>query len=680
MSLVKFRVSETRSGCDTQNGGCEHYCEETYYGGITCSCSAGFVLAVNNKNCIDAGFACTERLIGCHQLCSKLGSADANIHHPDLSYDRFYSWSHGFTVTYTYFMYWPSGTLEDCFFLCHIFIRCLDVDECAQDNGRCQHVCRNTHGSYRCECRSGFYVASDGFSCEDIDECVNNNAGCDHRCQNVVGSYYCECKSGFRLGTDNHTCEDINECTSDNGGCQQLCINVPGSYRCDCFLGYSLGADRKSCSAQYVLGTNIDENGTHAKYAIKLLTNKTEYHVELPQNVAATHPNMYYYGYGFKEGKTIRLHISIHARHVIYVRKFAHDHCLKDMVLFRILSYLDCSVGSFGLRCSYSCKDCTNGGRCNRRQNGCDCRAGWTGVICNEPCPEVRTSMSLLRKCRVVTPVQFRASGESAVTAYAVATTVGCATPLRENVVVFTAMVVKTATPVAQQVFSELAGFTSHSYYGPRCDLRCRMNCPDNVCDRTYGYCLCPEGKFGQYCEESCSPFTYGKNCRHTYDFMFKISTTTENDSSALKCFVTYLRRLQTGRCYCKSGYYDTYCKQRCPKGFYGPGCLRHCACEAGINCDAETGECEPKCKPGFTGDDCKERKYQRKEFYLNTVLLLACPKSHYGLNCAHECHCLEAQVCNPISGECTCPAGFMGKSCSECELNPDLHSVTCII
>ena len=41
----------------------------------------------------------------------------------------------------------------------------LDVNECNTNNGGCQHNCVNTDGSYECQCRSGYRLASDGRNC-----------------------------------------------------------------------------------------------------------------------------------------------------------------------------------------------------------------------------------------------------------------------------------------------------------------------------------------------------------------------------------------------------------------------------------------------------------------------------------------------------------------------------------
>ncbi|VDM26220.1 unnamed protein product [Hydatigera taeniaeformis] len=43
-----------------------------------------------------------------------------------------------------------------------------DLDECADNNGGCQHICRNTIGSYYCECRPGYKVYG-RFNCKESE-------------------------------------------------------------------------------------------------------------------------------------------------------------------------------------------------------------------------------------------------------------------------------------------------------------------------------------------------------------------------------------------------------------------------------------------------------------------------------------------------------------------------------
>ena len=57
---------------------------------------------------------------------------------------------------------------------------------------------------------------------------------------------------------------------------------------------------------------------------------------------------------------------------------------------FTLKSFLEkCVPGWFGPDCLHSCEMCLNGGKCNAKKDGCDCTAGWTGVVCDKACPEV---------------------------------------------------------------------------------------------------------------------------------------------------------------------------------------------------------------------------------------------------------------------------------------------------
>jgi len=45
-----------------------------------------------------------------------------------------------------------------------------DVNECALENGGCQHRCINSAGSFRCLCNTGFVLQPDGKSCRHQSE------------------------------------------------------------------------------------------------------------------------------------------------------------------------------------------------------------------------------------------------------------------------------------------------------------------------------------------------------------------------------------------------------------------------------------------------------------------------------------------------------------------------------
>ncbi|KAG9342656.1 hypothetical protein JZ751_016093 [Albula glossodonta] len=46
---------------------------------------------------------------------------------------------------------------------------------------------------------------------KDIDECQENNGGCDHFCRNTVGSFECSCQKGHKLQTDERSCQVLRE-------------------------------------------------------------------------------------------------------------------------------------------------------------------------------------------------------------------------------------------------------------------------------------------------------------------------------------------------------------------------------------------------------------------------------------------------------------------------------------
>lgn len=45
----------------------------------------------------------------------------------------------------------------------------------------------------------------------DINECEDKNGDCQHECLNTLGSYTCRCQEGYRLRPDNRTCELLQD-------------------------------------------------------------------------------------------------------------------------------------------------------------------------------------------------------------------------------------------------------------------------------------------------------------------------------------------------------------------------------------------------------------------------------------------------------------------------------------
>ena len=56
------------------------------------------------------------------------------------------------------------------------------MDECAINNGGCQHICKNTIGSYACSCHNGFTLHDNQHDCKE--------GGCKHEIAAPVGEIF----------------------------------------------------------------------------------------------------------------------------------------------------------------------------------------------------------------------------------------------------------------------------------------------------------------------------------------------------------------------------------------------------------------------------------------------------------------------------------------------------------
>ncbi|XP_028393541.1 uncharacterized protein LOC114517893 [Dendronephthya gigantea] len=125
----------------------------------------------------------------------------------------------------------------------------VDVNECRKEVCKFPSLCRNTVGSYMCDCPDGYRLRGRKNSgrCVDIDECSSSQVKCEFKCVNTAGSYHCVCPKGFRLAYNEKSCRDENECLRNNGGCSHQCRNSRGSYACLCPTGYKLDSKGKTC-------------------------------------------------------------------------------------------------------------------------------------------------------------------------------------------------------------------------------------------------------------------------------------------------------------------------------------------------------------------------------------------------------------------------------------------------
>ncbi|OWF55878.1 Fibrillin-3 [Mizuhopecten yessoensis] len=129
---------------------------------------------------------------------------------------------------------------------------CVDSDECLKGTDLCNTAntqCRNTNGTYACDCLSG-YAYKSFLECQDINECITGAFTCPNnsRCSNTVGGYTCDCNFGYERDEQLNTCIEINECLQKNT-CEQKCVDGVGIYTCECLPGFVLDADARTCNA-----------------------------------------------------------------------------------------------------------------------------------------------------------------------------------------------------------------------------------------------------------------------------------------------------------------------------------------------------------------------------------------------------------------------------------------------
>ncbi|KAL2103917.1 hypothetical protein ACEWY4_000785 [Coilia grayii] len=167
---------------------CAQTCENTP-GSYQCSCTTGFRLTSDGKNCEDVNECLNNP---CGQEC-------ANIYGSYQCYCR-----EGYHLR------------EDGH-------TCDDIDECSQSMGHlCAFKCVNVEGSYQCACPEyGYTMSPNGRSCLDIDECTTGTHNCSltETCYNIQGDHRClsfSCPDNYRRVSDMRceraSCGNFMEC------------------------------------------------------------------------------------------------------------------------------------------------------------------------------------------------------------------------------------------------------------------------------------------------------------------------------------------------------------------------------------------------------------------------------------------------------------------------------------
>lgn len=302
---ASFLACEDMNECDMHKGGCDQVCvntigsfhcecEEGYsmmgdgttcrdkdecaenpaicgggectnvIGAYRCTCDEGYIPSADFKMCLDineciqnqniCNFGACENILGGYICSCDFGFSEKDGEQGCTDDDECAMGIHNCAIN-TVCKNTPGSFLCEC---APGFIpdgdSCIDVDECESltDDCNVNAQCVNTDGSFQCQCLSGF--TGDGRDCQDFDECMHNQNLCQNgQCLNSAGNYHCECDVGFISNEDRDRCDDIDECSQfDNICIFGECMNFPGGFRCLCDDGYELDDQGANC-------TDVDE-------------------------------------------------------------------------------------------------------------------------------------------------------------------------------------------------------------------------------------------------------------------------------------------------------------------------------------------------------------------------------------------------------------------------------------
>ncbi|BFZ17237.1 hypothetical protein BsWGS_20276 [Bradybaena similaris] len=199
--------------CSRDDHGCDHDCVNTL-GSYRCSCRIGYELHSDGKRCEDAcgGYIDYENGTITSPSFPDLYPPNKNCVWQIVAPD-----GHQININFTHFDL--EGHNQDCEYdsvRVSSGVGGNDLKPLGVFCGSTFPAAVTSEGSsLRIEFNSDNSVQKTGFVATfttDKDECAVDNGGCQHICRNTVGSYQCACHNGFTLHDDMHGCKE--------GGCQ----------------------------------------------------------------------------------------------------------------------------------------------------------------------------------------------------------------------------------------------------------------------------------------------------------------------------------------------------------------------------------------------------------------------------------------------------------------------------
>ncbi|EAT34525.1 AAEL013239-PA [Aedes aegypti] len=222
--------------CERMDHGCEHECINTL-GGYECACYIGYELHSDKKSCENA---CGGTL---KQPNGTILSPSFPNEYPILKecvWEIIAPPQHKITLNFTHFELEGNTFYQasECEYDSVAVYSKVNEDSLKRHGVFCGNKIPPTITSdgntLRVEFKSDKTIQKSGFAAiysTDVDECAVNNGGCQHECKNTLGSYVCSCHNGYALQDNGHDCKEGGckyEVSSPNG--QIFSPNYPDYY------------------------------------------------------------------------------------------------------------------------------------------------------------------------------------------------------------------------------------------------------------------------------------------------------------------------------------------------------------------------------------------------------------------------------------------------------------------
>ncbi|XP_058808349.1 protein tolkin-like [Phymastichus coffea] len=202
--------------CALPDHGCEHECVNTL-GGFECACRLGYELHSDGKHCEDA---CGGRLEASNGTIASPSFPEAYPSDKHCVWEIVAPPQYRITLNFTHFDLEGNNVYEQPCKYDWLEVSSSLREAVVKRHGvfcgsRPPPVITSEGSALRLVFSSDASMQKSGFAAvffTDMDECADNNGGCQHECKNTVGSYHCSCHNGFSLHENGHDCRE--------GGCK----------------------------------------------------------------------------------------------------------------------------------------------------------------------------------------------------------------------------------------------------------------------------------------------------------------------------------------------------------------------------------------------------------------------------------------------------------------------------